>query len=124
MELIIYAKYRALVARLQGELDHHSAGLVREEIDRALERTGAVNIAFDFRHVTFMDSSGIGVLMGRYKKVTALGGRLAVFGASDTVRRIMRMSGLERFMVIADKLENCFEEVAADAQKQYENGIY
>ncbi len=115
MELIFYGKYRALVARLNGELDHHIADSVREEIDRELERTGAVNVAFDFRHVTFMDSSGIGVVMGRYRKVTALGGRVAVFGASEAVKRIMRMSGLERFTVIADKLEDCFEEVAADA---------
>ena len=50
MELIFYGKYRALVARLNGELDHHIADSVREEIDRELERTGAVNVAFDFRH--------------------------------------------------------------------------
>lgn len=115
MELIFYGKYRTLVVRLNGELDHHIADSVREEIDRGLERTGAVNAAFDFRRVTFMDSSGIGVVMGRYRKAAALGGRVAVFGASEAVRRIMRMSGLERFIVIADKLEDCFEEVGADA---------
>ena len=117
MELTISGKYRALIARLSGELDHHIAGHVRDAVDRELERTGAINVAFDFRRVTFMDSSGIGMVMGRYKKVAALGGQVVIFGASETVRRIMRMSGLDRFTVIVDKLEDGFEEVTADAAK-------
>lgn len=105
MELSLLGKYRMLVAKLNGELDHHIATSVREAIDHELERTSAIHIAFDFRNVSFMDSSGIGVIMGRYKKVHMLGGQVFIFGASDVVRRIIDMSGIREIVTVADTLE-------------------
>lgn len=110
MELLISGKYRTLIARICGELDHHVAAEVRESIDRELARTGAVNVAFDFSGVTFMDSSGIGVIMGRYKAAKALGGRIIIYGASDSVKRIISMSGVGTIVTVSDSFEEGVKE--------------
>lgn len=112
MKLSIAGKYRTLVAALDGDLDHHSAENLRERIDRELNRTGAVNIAFDFSRVSFMDSSGIGLIMGRYKIVRALGGKVIIYGLSDSVRRIIDMSGVGDFVTTAKNLEYGLMEVS------------
>lgn len=110
MELLLLGKYRTLVIRLYGDLDHHAAGEVREKVDRELQRTGAVNAAFDFSRVTFMDSSGIGVIMGRYKTTCALGGKVIIFGASEGVRRIIAMSGIDSLVTVSATLEDGIKE--------------
>ena len=112
MKLSIIGKYRTLVAELEGDIDHHSAESVRERIDRELKRTGAINLAFDFSRVSFMDSSGIGLVMGRYKIVTALGGKIIIYGLSDRIRRIIEMSGMNNFITTAKNLEYGLMEVS------------
>ena len=72
MELMLMGRYRLLIIKIFGELDQHKASSVRENADRELGRTGAVNVAFNFENVTFMDSSGIGVIMGRYTGAAVL----------------------------------------------------
>lgn len=114
MELFLSGKYRTLVVKIHGELDHHVADSVRENVDRELGRTGAINVAFDFGSVTFMDSSGIGVIMGRYKVAKALGGKVIIYGASDSIRRIITMSGIDDIVVLTDSLESGFKEAALD----------
>ena len=111
MELSIAGKYKTLIIRLDGDLDHHSTGRLRERIDRELRRTGAVNAAFDFSRVSFMDSSGIGFIMGRYKIVQAFGGKIIIYGLSDNVRRIIEMSGISQYVVTAKNLEYGLLEV-------------
>ena len=112
MELSIAGKYRTLVVKLDGDLDHHNAGKFRERIDRELKRTGAINVAFDFGRVSFMDSSGIGLIMGRYKIVHALGGKIIVYGVSDNVRKIINMSGISSLVITAKNLEYGLMEVS------------
>lgn len=112
MELFLSGKYRTLVVRVYGELDHHAAGDIRESVDRELAKTGAVNVAFDMRGVTFMDSSGIGVIMGRAKVTRALGGRVIIYGANESVSRIIAMSGLLGLVVVADSIDEGIKEAA------------
>ncbi len=106
MQLKFMGEQRALVAKVEGELDHHVAKEVREVIDREIKRTSAVNIIFDFSDITFMDSSGIGVIVGRYKLAKTLGGTVILFGASNQVRRIVEMSGIHKIVKIASSFEN------------------
>ena len=96
MEIELTGEKKLLTVRIDGELDHHSAADIRARIDRELKRTGAVNVAFDFSNVEFMDSSGIGVIMGRYKIVKSLGGRVVIFGMSKEIERIVRMAGVQK----------------------------
>ena len=94
---------QALLIKLSGELDHHSAEGIRAKIDQQIEKNEIKNIIFDLKDVHFMDSSGIGVVIGRYKKVQRKGGKAAVVNMSPRIEYIFKMSGL--FNII-QKFEN------------------
>ncbi len=83
----------ALIVTVKGELDHHIAAKFRTKIDNELG--GEIkNIIFDFAELDFMDSSGIGMIMGRFKTVQKLGGTVIVASAKPQVERILKISGL------------------------------
>ena len=84
----------ALVLRLIGELDHHSADSVRDAADAAIAGDNVRQVVFDLTYMSFMDSAGIGVLLGRYKQLARR--RIPVYIAhpADVVDRILRMSGV------------------------------
>lgn len=89
---------QCLIIRLNKELDHHNAVTLREKSDRLIEKGNIKNIIFDFEESAFMDSSGIGVIMGRYKKVIFTGGKVAVTNVGSGVDRIFRLSGLYKII--------------------------
>ena len=86
MDMIFNIKGNILLTELYGELDHHAAGQVRESIDEAMAAYGACNLVLDFSKVTFMDSSGIGVIMGRYRKDYLLGGEVCAVHANERMK--------------------------------------
>ncbi len=91
----------AITAYLVGEIDHHSAKRMREEIDHAIESACPSLLILDFTQVTFMDSSGIGLVMGRYKTLTLSGGQsMEVRGVSSQTARVMKLAGLDRLAKI------------------------
>ncbi len=92
----------SLTVWLSGELDHHSARRMREEIDAAVERTKPARLRLDFGGVAFMDSSGIGLIMGRFRLMQLYGGTLEVTGASERIRKVIRLAGLDRLNVLKD----------------------
>ncbi|MBQ7037805.1 MAG: STAS domain-containing protein [Clostridia bacterium] len=92
-----------ITAWLSGELDHHTARVMREQIDAAVGASSASVLRLDFSGVGFMDSSGIGLVMGRYRLMQSRGGRLLVVGASERLLRVMRLAGLERLPVWEEK---------------------
>ena len=83
-----------LVLHICEELDHHTAGQISKVVDLQIEKGNVRTLIFDFSGITFMDSSGIGMVMGRHRKMNFLGGRTFVTGIGDNVDRIFRMSGL------------------------------
>ena len=83
-----------LIAYLFGELDHHSAGEIRTSLDKTMDTFRAKHLILDFEKVTFMDSAGIGVVMGRYTRVHEKGGRIFVSGAGTYIYRILEMAGV------------------------------
>lgn len=109
MEIKLLGEKRAVLVKIDGEMDHHSAVSVREAIDSKVRCTNAVNVIFDFSNVSFMDSSGIGVIMGRLRMVKTLGGTVVIFGQNMQIKRIVEMSGIERVVKIADTLKNALE---------------
>ncbi len=94
----------ALVVRLKGELDQHSAVKLRVNLDKKI-MDGANNLIFDLSELDFMDSSGIGIIIGRYKNVSALGGSASVAGAKPYVERILRMAAIDRIIPIHSDVE-------------------
>ncbi len=85
---------------LTGELDHHAARDIREQIDGAIDRCRVRRLRLDFSEVGFMDSSGIGLVMGRYRLMKTLGGELQVVGASDRIEKVMRLAGLDKLGIL------------------------
>ena len=85
-----------LTVHLTGELDHHTAQKIREEVDGMAERLMPRRLRLDFAEVTFMDSSGVGLVMGRYRLMQTLGGILNVCGMSERIGSMMRLAGLDR----------------------------
>lgn len=85
-----------LVVRIGGELDHHYCDIIRSRIDPELMEPPIRNIVFDLSGLTFMDSSGIGMLMGRLRIVQAIGGTACLICENRSVLRILEMSGVMR----------------------------
>ncbi len=83
-------------AYLIGELDHHTAKEMREEIDSALDMNMPTLLIIDFTEVGFMDSSGIGLVMGRYRKLNKTGAELHITGTSPQIYKVMKLAGIER----------------------------
>lgn len=83
-----------------GEIDHHSAVTLRQGIDQKILETRPKRVEFDLSGVGFMDSSGIGLLMGRYHLMQELGGDLVIRGVSPATDRIVRLAGLDRMIDI------------------------
>ncbi len=105
MEVKLLGEKRALLVKVNGELDHHIAAKIKEEVDNKMRSSNAINIIFDFSELTFMDSSGIGVIMGRYKKTRTLGGRVIACGVNAQILRIMEMSGIDKIIKLTPTLK-------------------
>lgn len=92
-----------LTIYLPGELDHHAAEEIKKEADRLIERGHVRYVIFDFANTEFCDSSGIGVIMGRYKKVCLLGGEVWAAHTNERIKKILKMSGAAKIMQIYEE---------------------
>lgn len=90
----------SLVCRLNGEIDHHTALPIRLEIDDRIELSRPKHTIIDFSEVTFMDSSGIGLCMGRYSLISELGGDLEITGLSNNSYKVMLLAGIDRIATV------------------------
>lgn len=95
--MITKIENNTVIAYVKGELDHHLASKIRDEVDEKLS-SKIKNIIFDFSELDFMDSSGVGMIMGRYKKVGAFGGRVIITAPKPQVKRIIKISGLSNIV--------------------------
>lgn len=94
-----------LIVLLTGELDHHSAEEVRAKIDDRLDRDKIKKLVMNFSGVTFMDSSGIGVVIGRYKKLLGKDGEICVVEVKDRVKKVFELSGMFKIIKSYNTLE-------------------
>lgn len=94
MNITTFLKRGVLIVRVDGELDMHVADKFREMVDNAMETSGVKHILFNFEAVKFIDSSGLGVILGRYKKINAAGGKVLATNIQPHVMQIFELSGL------------------------------
>ncbi len=87
-------KQNVLCIRLSGELDHHSADKLRSQVVQAIESNNIRHIILNLEQLSFMDSSGLGVILGRYKQIKQLHGEMVVCAISPPVQRLFDLSGL------------------------------
>ena len=93
--------------RLPDEVDHHKSVDISSKADRYILSGKVGNVVFDFERTTFMDSSGIGIILGRYRKISCFGGKVYAINADNRIRRILLMSGLENIVEIMDSGKEC-----------------
>lgn len=91
---IEYQKQKICVY-LSGEIDHHNAGLIRVSIDDAIMKKKPEVLVLDFEEVSFMDSSGIGLVMGRYKTMKSIAGKIIIQNLAPNAYKVMKLAGLE-----------------------------
>ncbi|MCC8135542.1 MAG: STAS domain-containing protein [Ruminococcus sp.] len=100
MKIDIKSEDGAAVAVLSGEIDHHNAKEIRRQLDKYIVTVQPKKLAIDFRNISFMDSSGIGLIIGRYKLIHECGGSLEVRNPQSYIRRVMKLSGIEKLVRI------------------------
>ena len=100
MEIEYLNKDKSLLFKITEEIDHHAVEKLRRKADLEIEKHIPRKVIFDFTNVTFMDSAGIVLLLGRYKNITSLGGSLEVINATETVNKILIMSGVNKIINI------------------------
>jgi anti-sigma F factor antagonist len=91
-----------LIVRLRGELDHHTADIVRLRMEEAILKSTVQHVVLSLKDLIFMDSSGLGVILGRYKQLKAKGGVMAVCDVNKSVYRLLELSGLFKILAVHD----------------------
>lgn len=110
MPVTLKLKNNTLYAFIKGDVDHHTAPEIRECIDDAIAvNENADEIILDFSGVTFMDSSGVGLVMGRYRLIAPMGKKLCVDNLSARDYQILRMSGIEKLAPINQRYDEVKE---------------
>lgn len=104
---------QTLTVYIKGELDHHTAKEIRFRIDNEIKRREPEFLELDFSGVTFMDSSGIGLVMGRYKIMTERGGRVVILNPPPPIKKVMVISGIGKLA----RIINCEDKIIDDGEK-------
>lgn len=105
MNVTIESSGNLLVAYLIGELDHHSVADIRTKIDNVISYKKPNHLILDFKNVTFMDSSGIGLVMGRYRLMQNHKGSVEIRNVTTQTKKIMELAGLGSIAVINELKE-------------------
>ncbi len=106
MDVKLLKKGTTLVIRIMEDMDHHSAQYLRQKIDSEIIKATVKNIIFDFSKVNFMDSSGIGIVVGRYKNIQKLNGKAAIVNANPKIMQIFEMSGVLKIIPAYSDLDD------------------
>lgn len=111
MDFNVRVEKNCLIVRVNGEIDHHSAAEIKDVIVKEYSANTVRNIIFDFSELTFMDSAGIGMLIGRYKQVCVNNGCVIAIGIKPPIERIFGLSGLDKIIKRCDNVEEAFDSL-------------
>ena len=103
MSVEINVTGEVVTAYLSGEIDHHTAKNMRECIDNAIELNMPSLLVLDFSAVSFMDSSGIGLVLGRYRNLQKVGANLHISGVSANIYKVMKLAGIEKLATLESR---------------------
>lgn len=104
MNIEFIQKDKLLVIKLTEEIDHHTTEKIRRKIDNEITRYMPRKVLFDFNEVSFMDSAGIGLIIGRYKVAKLFGGEVEIANARPSVKKVLEMSGITRIIKINNEI--------------------
>ncbi len=100
-----------LIVTVMGDMDHHNASTIRSVIDKEIREKPVQNLVFDLSNLDFMDSSGVGLILGRYKRMKELDGNVFIAAAKPEVERIINLSGLHKIIPLYDTMEKAEKRV-------------
>lgn len=100
-----------LVCRLHGELDHHAVETLRDEIELALEETHYRGLVMSFEGIEFMDSSALGLILGRYRTLSARNGKMALCQVGSSLRKIFELSGIHKVVSVFDDEDSALRHI-------------
>lgn len=95
-----FIEEKILIFEITEELDHHVVEKMRKRTDYEIQRLIPKNVIFDFSKVKFMDSAGIGLLLGRYKQIKSLGGEMKIVNSNERIKKILDMSGVTKIVEV------------------------
>lgn len=98
----LHSENQILFVNLSGELDHHTSGQLRNRLNQVMEGSAINHLVFNLKQLDFMDSSGIGIILGRYNQVKKTNGTVMVIGLRPLVKKTFEMSGLSQIIKIID----------------------
>lgn len=105
MKVNHFIEDKLLVFEITEELDHHVSEIIRKRADYEIQRFMPKRVVFDFKRVGFMDSAGIGLIIGRYKQANMYGGKLELFNVNEKIKRVFEMAGILKIIPIIDELK-------------------
>lgn len=111
MNISTLVKQGVLIVRVEGELDMHVADQFRRTVDEALDASGVKHLLLSLKGVSFVDSSGLGVILGRYKRVNAQGGKLLAANVKPQVAKVFELSGLLKVIPVAGTESEALESL-------------
>ncbi len=112
MEILYKKEDKLLEIKITEEIDHHTTEKMRRRMDYEIQRHMPRKVIFDFNRVTFMDSAGIGMVIGRYKLISMLGGNLEIRNVKRNIKRVLEMSGIHKIIKL-------YEEEEGEANAKY-----
>lgn len=92
-----------MTVKLNEDIDHNNAFGIRERVDAEINKRPVKNLVFDFSEVEFMDSSGIGMILGRYKLLSSLGGYVYINNPTSQVMKIIEVAGINRIIPVVNE---------------------
>ena len=102
---------KVLLIRIKGELDHHTSEIVRRQIDETFTEEGCAHAILNLSELSFMDSSGLGVILGRYKRINQRGGTLAVCSLTPAVHKLFELSGMFKIVPAFEREDEAFQSL-------------
>ena len=118
MFLDCFVRGANLVVRPAGELDLQVADFFRNQLERHLATAGVKNLVLNLSKVSFIDSSGLGVILGRYRRVKAQGGKVAIVNAPSPVGRLLELAGLHKLVHFYASEEEALGELAKGEERE------
>ncbi len=99
----------SLVVSVTGDIDQHNASQIREQIDFRITHENVRRVVFDFSKLDFMDSSGIGIIIGRYKLMSAINGEVCIVANKPTLKKLLELSGVMRITRVCESLSDALK---------------
>lgn len=111
MNLTYQIKHRTMVVKLAKEIDHHHAEEIRTKLDQLIDMHRIKVLIFDFSDTIFMDSSGIGVIMGRYNKMKQNNGGVGLIHVNEQIQKLLKLSGIYRLVRNYSDVEEAIKQL-------------